>query len=336
MDVSIVVASIAGTVALASAMLATTQATKARKSGRTEQLEAKLDQLTADRHLLYLWNRQLVDHIYRGIGPPPPPRTLHKLLKRNPHAYRPPHHPPLPLPHRPHRTRDRPPHRPLATRDPHRYPRRRKHLRRHRTRHRRTQHPPTHPHHQRPTPRTTTTALTTTTTTQSLVNTNQPPHFCGGWFVSWGCDTVQGCGKNAVQYSSTDVEIAHQYELPNGVVVVGRPAHAGVNHLRHTGDYLLVSFPRTRGGLKASVLRYRGLRVFWTSGRGKDSPPHSHHLPTRLAGRPPWVPPGPPPDTPCPATAHHQAAHTGPSYQPTHDPKDAAPLGGRNRVRASS
>src|SRR6218665_3118909 len=72
MDVSIVVASIAGTVALASAMLATTQATKARKSGRTEQLEAKLDQLTADRHLLYLWNRQLVDHIYRGIGPPPP------------------------------------------------------------------------------------------------------------------------------------------------------------------------------------------------------------------------------------------------------------------------
>src|SRR6218665_2867095 len=46
--------------------------------------------------------------------------------------------------------------------------------------------PPTPPHHQRPTPRTTTTALTTTTTTQSLVNTNQPPHFCGGWFVSWG------------------------------------------------------------------------------------------------------------------------------------------------------
>src|SRR6218665_3587793 len=50
MDVSIVVASIAGTGALASAMLATTQATKARKSGRTEQLEAKLDQLSADPH----------------------------------------------------------------------------------------------------------------------------------------------------------------------------------------------------------------------------------------------------------------------------------------------
>ncbi|RZU66742.1 hypothetical protein EV379_3108 [Microterricola gilva] len=23
-------------------------------------------------HLLYLWNRQLVDHIYRGYPPPPP------------------------------------------------------------------------------------------------------------------------------------------------------------------------------------------------------------------------------------------------------------------------
>src|SRR6218665_921873 len=94
MDVSIVVASIAGTVALASAMLATTQATKARKSGRTEQLEAKLDQLTADRHLLYLWNRQLVDHIYRGIGPPPPPPPpppfTHDTKKTHPHSA-PPH-----------------------------------------------------------------------------------------------------------------------------------------------------------------------------------------------------------------------------------------------------
>ena len=25
-----------------------------------------------DNHLLYLWNRQLVDHIYRGEPPPPP------------------------------------------------------------------------------------------------------------------------------------------------------------------------------------------------------------------------------------------------------------------------
>src|SRR6218665_2535702 len=97
MDVSIVVASIAGTVALPSARLATTQATKARKSGRTEQLEAKLDQLTADRHLLYLWNRQLVDHIYRGIGPPPPqppPRLFTNDQKRTPPPnHHPPHHP---------------------------------------------------------------------------------------------------------------------------------------------------------------------------------------------------------------------------------------------------
>src|SRR6218665_842194 len=120
MDVSIVVASIAGTVALASAMLATTQATKARKSGRTEQLEAKLDQLTADRHLLYLWNRQLVDHIYRGIGPPPPqppPRPFTNHQKKKPQNNKPPPHhpppppappppapPPPPPPHTPHNT----------------------------------------------------------------------------------------------------------------------------------------------------------------------------------------------------------------------------------------
>src|SRR6218665_2348290 len=101
MDVSIVVASIAGTVALASAMLATTQATKARKSGRTEQLEAKLDQLPADRRLLYLWNRQLVDHIYRGIGPPPPqppPGLFPKAHKDTPHPHDHPPPPPPPLP----------------------------------------------------------------------------------------------------------------------------------------------------------------------------------------------------------------------------------------------
>src|SRR6218665_2833557 len=51
--------------------------------------------------------------------------------------------------------------------------------------------PPQPPQHKRTTLRTTTKAIKTTTTTQSLVNTNQPPHFCGGWFVSWGCDTVQ-------------------------------------------------------------------------------------------------------------------------------------------------
>lgn len=27
----------------------------------------------ADNQRLWHWNRQLVDHIYRGLGPPPPP-----------------------------------------------------------------------------------------------------------------------------------------------------------------------------------------------------------------------------------------------------------------------
>lgn len=72
MDATIVVAIIAGVVALGSAALAAHQARSARRANRTEQLEAKLDQLTEDRHLLFLWNRQLVDHIYRGKAPPPP------------------------------------------------------------------------------------------------------------------------------------------------------------------------------------------------------------------------------------------------------------------------
>ena len=29
-------------------------------------------QMQADNALLWQWNRQLVDHIYKGLGPPPP------------------------------------------------------------------------------------------------------------------------------------------------------------------------------------------------------------------------------------------------------------------------
>ena len=35
-------------------------------------LAVQLTKWRADNRLLWLWNRQLVDHIYRGLGPPAP------------------------------------------------------------------------------------------------------------------------------------------------------------------------------------------------------------------------------------------------------------------------
>ena len=35
-------------------------------------LAIQLTRWHADNRRLWLWNRQLVDHIYRGLGPPPP------------------------------------------------------------------------------------------------------------------------------------------------------------------------------------------------------------------------------------------------------------------------
>lgn len=35
-------------------------------------VRAQVARVQKDNHLLYLWNRQLVDHIYRGEDPPPP------------------------------------------------------------------------------------------------------------------------------------------------------------------------------------------------------------------------------------------------------------------------
>lgn len=36
-------------------------------------LGVQLTKWKADNHRLWLWNRALVDHIYRGNPPPPPP-----------------------------------------------------------------------------------------------------------------------------------------------------------------------------------------------------------------------------------------------------------------------
>lgn len=43
-------------------------------------VRAQVRLVQKDNALLYLWNRELVDHIYRGSGPPPPapPQGLFK------------------------------------------------------------------------------------------------------------------------------------------------------------------------------------------------------------------------------------------------------------------
>lgn len=35
-------------------------------------VRSQVARVQKDNHLLYLWNRELVDHIYRGKPPPPP------------------------------------------------------------------------------------------------------------------------------------------------------------------------------------------------------------------------------------------------------------------------
>lgn len=70
--VAVVVAVIGGVTALSGAVLAYRQAYIARRENRQERLEARLARSERDNRLLWLWSRQLVDHIYRGGSPPPP------------------------------------------------------------------------------------------------------------------------------------------------------------------------------------------------------------------------------------------------------------------------
>lgn len=59
-------------VALVSAILAARSARSARRANRVEQLEATIEELHTDRHMLWLYCRELIDWIYRGKQPPPP------------------------------------------------------------------------------------------------------------------------------------------------------------------------------------------------------------------------------------------------------------------------
>lgn len=63
--VELTVAAIAATAAIIAAVIAVVESKKAREASRSDKLQR-------DNALLYLWNRQLVDHIYRGLEPPAP------------------------------------------------------------------------------------------------------------------------------------------------------------------------------------------------------------------------------------------------------------------------
>ena len=70
--VAITVAVIAATAAVVGAVLAARSARSARAANRVSELEKAIEELHTDRHMLWLYARELIDHIYRGKPPPPP------------------------------------------------------------------------------------------------------------------------------------------------------------------------------------------------------------------------------------------------------------------------
>lgn len=76
---TLVATSIGAAVAWRQAKLAHESAERAESASRRKELEELLtetrkglDIAQRREHLHYLWNRQLVDHIYQGKPPPPP------------------------------------------------------------------------------------------------------------------------------------------------------------------------------------------------------------------------------------------------------------------------
>ena len=65
-NVIIAIVGVVGVVAGAFAQQLVTAARDRMEAYRLAQ------QMQSDNALLWQWNRQLVDHIYKGLGPPPP------------------------------------------------------------------------------------------------------------------------------------------------------------------------------------------------------------------------------------------------------------------------
>lgn len=70
--VALGVALLAAIATLAGAIFTYIQARAAHRENRQEHLEARLSRTERDNRLLWLWCRELIDHIYRGDDPPPP------------------------------------------------------------------------------------------------------------------------------------------------------------------------------------------------------------------------------------------------------------------------
>jgi len=71
--VTVIVGLIATVGAIIAAIIAANSAHQARRANRVDELEELLAKYQKDIHRNYLYNRELVDHIYRDLGPPPPP-----------------------------------------------------------------------------------------------------------------------------------------------------------------------------------------------------------------------------------------------------------------------
>jgi hypothetical protein len=67
-----IVATIAGAFGLVGGLIAVWQASRAARQNRVGQIEKRLFNLERENRLMWMWCRQLVDHIYRGAAPPPP------------------------------------------------------------------------------------------------------------------------------------------------------------------------------------------------------------------------------------------------------------------------
>jgi len=58
---------------LAAGLLTFRTARRGTDHSRIKSLEDRVDSLERRNQALWRYNRQLIDHVYRGYGPPPPP-----------------------------------------------------------------------------------------------------------------------------------------------------------------------------------------------------------------------------------------------------------------------